>query len=112
MEYTTSLLRENQCQGFVIIDFKGASLVNLDIKHLSFIVTMLQNYYPELLGNILIISLPAILRGSWELVRKFLDAHVASKIIFGKKKDIIKYIDPEQILPDHLWAQPIDITAI
>jgi hypothetical protein len=109
MEYNSSLLRKDRLQGFVVIDLKGASMTNLDVSHLSFIVTILQDYYPELLGNVLILNLPVILRGPWGVLKKFLDTRVASKIIFGKKKDLSTYIEPSQILPDTQWAQPIDI---
>lgn len=97
-----------RAQGLVVIDFKGTSLSNLDLGHLSMMITMLQDYYPGLLAQLLILNLPAIIRAPLGVVKKMLDVGVAGKIVFTKRKLLDQYIDPDQILPDQSWAQPID----
>jgi len=112
LEYNSSLLRKEKQTGLVVIDLKGTCLSNLDIGHFSFIAKIFQDYYPELLGNILILNLPIILRGSWEILKKFLKKNVVSKIIFDKKENLTDYIEMSQILPNHEWGRPVSIEMV
>ena len=61
-----------------------------------------QDYYPEIMGNMLIINAPMLFTGVWAIVKGFLDQRTRDKIkILGSKyqKDLGEMVHPDN-LPD------------
>ena len=85
----------------LIFDCAGAGLSNVDTDLLSFIISLLRNYYPMLLSSVLVHELPWVLNFVLKLVQSWLPQHQNDMIHPITKKELNDYIDPDQ-LPDFL----------
>ncbi|CAF1468066.1 unnamed protein product [Rotaria sordida] len=78
----------------VIFDMAGFSLKNMDYQHIHFLVNLVQSYYPESLGLALIVNAPWLFNSCWQIIKRWLDPVVESKVQFIKKlNDLTKFID-------------------
>lgn len=58
------------------------------------------DYYPEVMGNTLLINAPYVFSGVWSVVKGFLDERTRKKIRIiggGYKKTLLEFIDEENI---------------
>ena len=58
------------------------------------------DYYPEVMGNTLLINAPYVFSGVWSVVKGFLDERTRKKIRIiggGYKKTLLEFIDEEDI---------------
>lgn len=81
----------------LMFDLSDAPLASLDIPSIQGDIQVLQNYYPECLGQCFIVDSPWIFHGIYKIVRTFLDPVVAAKIELIKSSEIIKYIHPSMV---------------
>ena len=81
----------------LIFDLADAPLASLDIPSIQGDIQVLQNYYPECLGQCFIVDAPWIFHGIYKIVRGFLDPVVAAKIELIKSSEIIKYVHPSMV---------------
>lgn len=81
----------------LMFDLSDAPLASLDIPSIQGDIQVLQNYYPECLGQCFIIDSPWIFHGIYRIVRGFLDPVVAAKIELIKSSEIIKYVHPSMV---------------
>lgn len=67
------------------------------IKHNVYIT---QNYYPEVLGQAIIINIAFILQAAWVVVKAFLDDNTKKKVITkgsDSQKTLLEFIDEENL---------------
>ncbi len=81
----------------LVFDLADAPLASLDIPSIQGDITILQNYYPECLGQCFVVDAPWIFHGIFKIIRGFLDPVVAAKIEFLKPSEIIKYVHPSMV---------------
>jgi hypothetical protein len=70
-------------QTFTIQDLSGFSIYMMTPKVYSFlnkVSKLVQDYYPELLGMLVIINAPWSFSGAWKVVKGWLDERTRSKI--------------------------------
>ena len=63
-------------------------------------VEITQNYYPELLGQAIVINMAFILKAGWAIIKKFLDPVTNAKVIVTDSDyttTLLKYIDIENL---------------
>ncbi|KAL1916977.1 uncharacterized protein VTP21DRAFT_5174 [Calcarisporiella thermophila] len=92
--------RIEQC--YTILDLKGIPLRQAPsllgfIKRISSIA---QDYYPEMLGKLVIINAPLLFSSVWSMIKPFLDEVTVNKIVIlgGKyQQELLKDIDPENL---------------
>jgi len=85
----------------VIFDCAGAGLSNVDIDLLQFIVTILREYFPQLLRAVIVHELPWVLQWVFKLVQTWLPEEQRKMIHCVNKKDLSNFIDDDQ-LPDFM----------
>ena len=85
----------------LIFDCAGGGLSNVDTDLLSFIISLLRNYYPMILNTVLVHELPWILNFVLKLVHSWLPQDQRELIDPITKKELNDYVDPDQ-LPDFL----------
>ncbi|CDO98299.1 unnamed protein product [Coffea canephora] len=104
----------------VIADLQGWGYCNSDLRAYLGALSILQDYYPERLGKLLIIHVPYIFRAVWKAFYPFIDKNTKKKIILVKDKrlkaTLLEDIDESQLpetyggklrlLPIHEDAQP------
>ncbi len=92
----------------IICDLKEFSMKNMDYQHLKFLINILQNYYPESLGLVLIINSSWLFNSCWSIIKSWLDPIVENKIHFIKNlNDLNQFID-FQILSNFNYIQPTE----
>ncbi|CAF1496316.1 unnamed protein product [Adineta ricciae] len=91
----------------VIFDMSGCDSKNMDFHQVKFLIHLLDNYYPDSLGLILIVNFPWLLGKSWTLIKSWLNPTVQKKVQFiHSNEELSQYIDPA-VLPKRLnGAQP------
>ncbi|CAF2959998.1 unnamed protein product [Rotaria sp. Silwood2] len=88
----------------VIFDMAGSEAKNMDLHQIKFLITLLDNYYPDSLGHILILNFPWILGKTWALIKSWLSSTVQKKVRFiHSEEELIELIDPS-VLPERLYG--------
>ena len=67
---------------------------NLDLHAVKRIVYMLSNFYPERMGQCLIVSAPLIFSAVWAVIRPWLSRRTQSKVQFCKVEELGRWIAP------------------
>eukprot|EP01117_Protostelium_nocturnum_P001409 TRINITY_DN11712_c0_g1_i1.p1 TRINITY_DN11712_c0_g1~~TRINITY_DN11712_c0_g1_i1.p1 ORF type:complete len:272 (+),score=84.14 TRINITY_DN11712_c0_g1_i1:141-956(+) len=111
IESLNELLRPPQETVTMIIDLKGFSMDNMDMNIAKFLTTLTSDYYPESLGQALILDAPWLFYATWKVISLWLDAKTASKIKFGTPADVAKLV-PEEYLPEEYGGKvKVDVNA-
>ncbi|CCF59351.1 hypothetical protein KAFR_0G03190 [Kazachstania africana CBS 2517] len=105
IEQARLFLREPVETATVIFDLSGFGVSNMDYTPVQFIITCFEAHYPECLGKLFIHNAPWIFPPMWNIIKKWLDPVVASKISFTKTvDDLLEHVDLENI-PQSLGGQ-------
>lgn len=81
----------------LVFDLSDAPLASLDLPSIQGDIHVLQNYYPECLGQCYIVDAPWIFNGLYKILKTFLDPVVVSKINLIKAADIVRHIHPAMV---------------
>ncbi|KAK1642032.1 hypothetical protein QYE76_059837 [Lolium multiflorum] len=88
-----------------VIDLKGWGYANCDIRGYVATLEIMQNYYPERLGRVLMINVPYIFMAAWKIVYPFIDEKTKKKFVFVANKDLDATlrdaIDKSQLLEEY-----------
>eukprot|EP01134_Creolimax_fragrantissima_P007549 CFRG7549T1 len=85
----------------LLIDFKGFTMANNDMKLTKSIFKLLSDYYPERLGVCLLVDTPWMFNAVWYAIKAFLSPRTAAKIKFVGRKDLSKFVQTSN-LPQNL----------
>ncbi|KAL2342829.1 hypothetical protein Fmac_004114 [Flemingia macrophylla] len=84
-----------------IAELKGWGYSNSDVRGYISALTILQDYYPERLGKLLILNAPYIFMKVWQIVYPFIDNKTKKKIVFVEKNKVkstlLEDIDQSQL---------------
>lgn len=96
----------------VIFDMAGCEAKNMDLHQVKFLITLMDNYYPDSLGLILILNFPWLLGKSWTLIKTWLNPNVQKKVRFiHSEEELAELIDPT-VLPKRLYGTQPDFKYI
>jgi hypothetical protein len=88
-----------------VIDLKGWGYANCDIRGYVAALEIMQNYYPERLGRVLMINVPYMFMAAWKIVYPFIDEKTKKKFVFVANKDLDATlrdaIDESQLLEEY-----------
>lgn len=82
----------------LLVDLEGFSMANFDFGFVKFLIGCLEAYYPESLGQCIILNAPIIFSGVWKMIKPLLDPVVAAKISFLKIADLPQHIAKDKLL--------------
>ena len=102
VETGRKLLNDSHETGSVVVDMNGFGMHNMDYQLVRFFIHLLESYYPESLGVVLIIHAPFFFHGCWAIIRRWLDPVVESKIHFLKRNDELTTFIDRSNLPRRL----------
>lgn len=89
-------------KGIVLVfDLQGASLSNVDMDLLFFVITTLVNYFPKGLSYMLVHELPWFLRSCWVIAKQWLSEDHKDLVKFSDSQTIYEYFIQEN-LPDFI----------
>lgn len=70
----------------IIGDLKGYGYRNSDVRGYLAALSILQDYYPERLGKVIVINAPYIFMTLWKIIYPFIDKNTRNKIVFVDNK--------------------------
>ncbi|KAI9140808.1 CRAL-TRIO domain-containing protein [Paraphysoderma sedebokerense] len=96
-ETTPLMLQHPVDQGTLVFNMEGIGPKNMDLVFTKNFIQLLDNYYPESLGQGLILNAPWLFNGFWRLIRPLLNPVIQSKIQFISNSELSNFIDPSNI---------------
>lgn len=97
-------------QGLSVLDLTHGSITTVNKQVYGLIKLAAQigsDYYPEIMGNLLIVNAPIVFSGVWSVCKGFLDEKTRKKVKivgYGFKAVLLEYIDDKDI-PSFLGGQ-------
>lgn len=96
----------------IIFDMGGCDSKNMDFHQIKFLINLVDNYYPDSLGVILILNFPWILDKSWTIIKSWLNPQIQKKVRFiHTEAELNEYIDLS-VLPKRLGGDQPDFKYI
>jgi hypothetical protein len=81
-----------------VIDVSGIGRRNMDYRYVKFIINLLQHYYPESLGLVLVVNTSWLFSSCWSIIKPWSDPVAGSKIHFLKSDaELTEFIEPSAI---------------
>ncbi|RDD46768.1 Motile sperm domain-containing protein 2 [Trichoplax sp. H2] len=87
-----------------LFDMTGSGLTNLDMQFVKFVISCFENYYPGLLGVLVILELPWTLNAAWKIIKTWLSKEALEIIKVIKKNEIKNFVNEDQLL-SHLGGK-------
>lgn len=81
----------------VLFNMRGFAMKNNDLSMIRAFLPILQNYYPEVLGRVLLVEYPWFVSGIWKVVKPLLDANTQNKVQFMKPEELSDHFDAAAI---------------
>jgi hypothetical protein len=83
----------------ILVDFEGYGMQNFDLPFTRAALNLLQNYYPERLGRLYLVSPPFVFRAVWTIVKPLMDQLTRNKFTFISDYEELKLYIDEDCLP-------------
>ncbi|CAF4249630.1 unnamed protein product [Rotaria sp. Silwood2] len=96
----------------IIADMGGCEAKNFDLHQIKFVITLIDNYYPDSLGLIFILNCPWIFDKSWMLIKSWLSPSVQKKVRFIHSADELAEFIDLSVLPKRLYGTQPDFKFI
>lgn len=111
LDKVCSSMSQGQEKFVGIAELKGYGYSNSDVRGYLSALSILQDYYPERLGKLLIVNAPYIFMKVWQIVYPFIDNQTKKKIVFveknKEKSTLLEYIDESQLPEMYGGALPL-----
>ncbi|KAM0830789.1 hypothetical protein ACQ4PT_065974 [Festuca glaucescens] len=88
LDNTCTMLSAGQEKFAAVVDLKGWGYANCDIRAKLAALDIMQNYYPERLGRVLLIHVPYVFMAAWKMVYPFIDDNTKKKFVFVADRDL------------------------
>ena len=79
---------------YVYNEQEAVGMSNIDLDAAKRIIYMLTNFYPERMGQCLLVSAPMIFSAAWAAIRPWLSRRTQTKIEFCKSIELGRWITP------------------
>ncbi|CAF1036631.1 unnamed protein product [Rotaria sordida] len=96
----------------IIFDMGGCETKNIDFHQIKFLITVIDKYYPDSLGLILVLNFPWIFNKSWMLVKSWLSPSVQKKVRFIRTAEELSEVIDLSVLPKRLFGTQPDFKFI
>ncbi|CAF4683177.1 unnamed protein product, partial [Rotaria sp. Silwood2] len=82
----------------IVVDIAELGMENVDLQVANMFISLLESYYPELLGLGIVLNSSYMFGSCWTVIKPWLDPVIESKIRFiNNEADLAEYIDPSNI---------------
>ncbi|CAH7683100.1 CRAL-TRIO domain-containing protein [Phakopsora pachyrhizi] len=88
-------------QFVLLIDLKDASMSNLEVELLPYLMDLLKNNFPGMVGAIFILNYGWMYAGMWQLAKRILPQQTLDRIFFPTQKDLEKFFEKSNLLVEH-----------
>lgn len=101
IETTRLMMGPNASSALLLFDMNGFGLANMDYTPLKFLISTLESYYPDGLGDVVLHRAPWIFQLFWKVIKNMVPAEFESHIHFTKTvQDLEKFMDKSSILKE------------
>jgi len=83
----------------MVFNMSGCGFGNIDYDFIKFLISLLTEYYPDILDHLLIFEMPRLLSAAWTIIRNMLDEDSRDAIKFVNKTEILEYADKDNLIP-------------
>ncbi|CAK8686226.1 unnamed protein product [Clavelina lepadiformis] len=84
-----------------LLDVSKASMANVDLGGIKFLLECFTTYFPDMLERIIILEMPWIMNAIWKVVKQWMTEEQRRRTIFCKFKELKEYISQDQ-LPQYM----------
>ncbi|KAM3278985.1 hypothetical protein ACQJBY_046340 [Aegilops geniculata] len=88
LDNTCTRLQTGQEKFAVVADLRGWGYANCDIRAYVAALDIMQSYYPERLGRVLLIHVPYVFMAAWKMLYPFIDDKTKEKFVFVSDRDL------------------------
>jgi len=81
----------------LVFDLSGFSSKSMDYEVTKRLFLLLANYYPERLGQVLLLNAPSVFGAFWRIIRPYIDPVTFEKIQFVSKEALREFIDVDML---------------
>lgn len=81
-----------------VLDVSKATMSNVDLGSIKFLLDCFTTYFPDMLERIIILEMPWIMNAIWKIVKQWMSEDQRRKTVFCSFKDLKQYISPKNIL--------------
>ncbi|KAL5268178.1 hypothetical protein ACHWQZ_G002139 [Mnemiopsis leidyi] len=81
----------------MLFNMSGCGLSNIDYDFIKYLISLLTEYYPDILDNLLVFEMPRLLSAAWTIIKNMLDEDSRDAIKFVNKSEVLEYVDKEQL---------------
>ncbi|KAK9893952.1 hypothetical protein P389DRAFT_198683 [Cystobasidium minutum MCA 4210] len=85
----------------IILNLEGANFSNFEVEMLPFVVDLLKNHFPGMIGAIYILNYGWAYAGMWQISKRVLPKAALERILFCSKEDMLTYFDKDHLLTEH-----------
>ncbi|KAJ3678226.1 hypothetical protein LUZ60_002029 [Juncus effusus] len=88
LDKACSRMPSGQEKFICIADLKGWGYSHCDVRAYIAALEIMQNYYPERLGKMLLVNVPYIFMKTWKVIYPFIDKNTREKFVFVDHKKL------------------------
>ena len=85
-------------QMVILLDLAGSSLSNLEVEMLPFMIDLLKNHFPGMIGATYILNYGWAYAGMWAVAKRVLPKVALEKILFPAKHELLTFFNADHLL--------------
>ncbi|OAV93470.1 hypothetical protein PTTG_11854 [Puccinia triticina 1-1 BBBD Race 1] len=85
----------------LIVDLKGASINNLEVELLPYLIHLVKDNFPDMLGAVFILNYGWMYAGMWQVVKRILSQSTLDRILFPSQTELLEFFDRANLLQEH-----------
>lgn len=97
----------------IAFDLQSSSMSNLELELLPFLLDLLKNHFPGMVGAVFVLHYGWVHAGMWGLAKRILPAQALAKIFFPNDAEFAEFFDPQRVpatlqIGNGAWDTAID----
>ncbi|CBQ68291.1 conserved hypothetical protein [Sporisorium reilianum SRZ2] len=88
---------ETVLQASIAVDLASSGMANLELELLPFLLDLLKNHVPGMVGAVYILNYGWIHAGMWAVIKRVLPQQALAKIFFPSHDELTEHFDPANI---------------
>lgn len=96
----------------MLFNMSGCGLSNIDYDFIKYLISLLTEYYPDILDNLLVFEMPRLLSAAWTIIKNMLDEDSRDAIKFVNKTEVLDYVDKDQLPISLGGSNELDATNV
>lgn len=95
--FSSSSDTQGPLQVVIAFDLLSSSMSNLELELLPFLLDLLKNHFPGMVGAVFVLHYGWVHAGMWGLAKRILPAQALAKIFFPNDAEFTEYFNPDSV---------------